>query len=268
MTQLSREERFRLAAEAEDGMPVSAGPRVGHARTAEGGGRFLYLDLLRVRESERPALVTQISALVAKAAAASADEERDPTGAAAGNATEALALLSANLQRMWEQGDDPTLDYRRAVRSLLLVEPLEPARRWAAKIGLDRPDIPATESNGREKSERKGSPEHPDSRDFNECITSYDPAAWYAEAIKRCQPTLASPDVSTDPEAITRLVRDLALASHRAVEDIKADRSAPLERFGAIFAFRVMEMFRAAIAGAEGIAGADQPADSAESPSA
>ncbi len=98
MTQLTREERFRLAAEAEGGMPVSAGPRVGHIRTAEGGGRFLYLDLLSVRESARPALIAQIKELVA--ATTSADEERDPSGAATAGRAGVIRKL-VNLAVKW-----------------------------------------------------------------------------------------------------------------------------------------------------------------------
>ncbi len=64
MTQASREERFRQAAEAEDGMPGSAGGRVLHVRSAVESGRALYVDLSGVPDENRPAVVAEIKELV------------------------------------------------------------------------------------------------------------------------------------------------------------------------------------------------------------
>ena len=63
------EERFRQAAEAEDGMPVSAGARVAHVRRAVEAGRIFYVDLSGVPEDERPAVVAEIKELVDRAGA-------------------------------------------------------------------------------------------------------------------------------------------------------------------------------------------------------
>jgi hypothetical protein len=67
MTGRSSEERFREAAEAEDGMPVSAGARIAHIHTAAEAGRIFYVDLSSLPEAERPAVVTEIKELVARA---------------------------------------------------------------------------------------------------------------------------------------------------------------------------------------------------------
>jgi hypothetical protein len=67
MTQASREERFRQAAEAEDGMPISAGARVFHVRSAVESGRALYVDLSGVPDEKRPAVVAEIKELVHRA---------------------------------------------------------------------------------------------------------------------------------------------------------------------------------------------------------
>ena len=67
MTQSSREERFRQAAEAEDGMPVSAGARVLHVRSAVESGRALYIDLSGVPDERRPTVVAEIKELVHRA---------------------------------------------------------------------------------------------------------------------------------------------------------------------------------------------------------
>jgi hypothetical protein len=69
MTHASREELFRQAAEAEGGMPVSAGARVIHVRLAVESGRAFYVDLSGVPEDKRPALVAQIKELVNQASA-------------------------------------------------------------------------------------------------------------------------------------------------------------------------------------------------------
>jgi hypothetical protein len=67
MTQLSSDELFRQAAEAEDGMPVSAGARMAHMRMALASGRALYVDLSGIPEDKRPALVIEIKELVNRA---------------------------------------------------------------------------------------------------------------------------------------------------------------------------------------------------------
>ena len=68
MTRTS-EERFRQAAEAEGGVPVSAGARIAHVRMAVEAGRVFYVDLSSLPESERPAVVAEIKELVDRAVA-------------------------------------------------------------------------------------------------------------------------------------------------------------------------------------------------------
>jgi hypothetical protein len=67
MSPANPEERFRQAAEAENGMPVSAGARVTHVRAAVAMGRGLYIDLSGVPEGERITVVAEIKALVDRA---------------------------------------------------------------------------------------------------------------------------------------------------------------------------------------------------------
>ena len=69
MTNTPPEELFRQAAEAESGMPVSAGAR---------GKAVFWLDLTPVPEGKRGALVTQIKELVSRA---SVPEHRDASDA-------------------------------------------------------------------------------------------------------------------------------------------------------------------------------------------
>ncbi len=64
MTKTSSDELFRKAAEAEDGMPVSAGARLVHRRLEVDSGRGLYVDLSGVPEANRPIVVAEIKALV------------------------------------------------------------------------------------------------------------------------------------------------------------------------------------------------------------
>jgi hypothetical protein len=73
------EERFRQAAEAEDGMPVSAGARVAHVRRAVEAGRIFYVDLSGVPEDERPAVVAEIKELVDRAGARVSGKTPDPS---------------------------------------------------------------------------------------------------------------------------------------------------------------------------------------------
>ena len=81
MTQLTREERFRRAAEAEGGMPVSAGLRIGHVRAGAEEGRIIYVDLSSVPELERPRVIARIRELVNEAAGRSAVEQPGAIGA-------------------------------------------------------------------------------------------------------------------------------------------------------------------------------------------
>jgi hypothetical protein len=67
MTDLSPEELFRKAAEAEGGMPVSAGARLAQVRQAVESGRAFYVNLSAVPEDKRPALIAEIQELVARA---------------------------------------------------------------------------------------------------------------------------------------------------------------------------------------------------------
>lgn len=61
---MTPDDRFRQAAEAEDGQQVSAGARVGHVRAAVESGRGLYIDLSAVPSTERPELVARIRSFV------------------------------------------------------------------------------------------------------------------------------------------------------------------------------------------------------------
>jgi hypothetical protein len=67
MSHANPEERFRQAAEAENGMPVSAGVRSTYAPMAVAAGRSLYVDLSSIPEGERMAVVSEIKALVDRA---------------------------------------------------------------------------------------------------------------------------------------------------------------------------------------------------------
>jgi hypothetical protein len=78
MTGTSSEERFRKAAEAEGGIPVSAGARISHVRMAVEAGRVFYVDLSSLPEDERPALVAQINALVDQAVARVSAQRMNP----------------------------------------------------------------------------------------------------------------------------------------------------------------------------------------------
>jgi len=64
MTHTSSTERFRQVAQAEDGMPISAGARVAHLRLALESGRALYVDLSAVPEDQRTALIGEIKEMV------------------------------------------------------------------------------------------------------------------------------------------------------------------------------------------------------------
>jgi hypothetical protein len=79
MTRMTSDERFRQAAEAEGGMPISAGARVAHVRMAVESGRMIYVDLSGIPEGERPGVVAEIKALVERASARAAGENASTT---------------------------------------------------------------------------------------------------------------------------------------------------------------------------------------------
>ena len=67
MARNASEKRFRDAAEAEGGMPVSAGARIVHVRTAAEVGPVFYVDLSTLPEEDRPAVIEEIRAVVSRA---------------------------------------------------------------------------------------------------------------------------------------------------------------------------------------------------------
>jgi hypothetical protein len=67
MTNASSDELLRQAAEAEAGMPISAGARLAHARKAVETGRAFYVDLSGVPEGQRPAVIAEIREVVNRA---------------------------------------------------------------------------------------------------------------------------------------------------------------------------------------------------------
>jgi hypothetical protein len=77
MNGTSSQDLFRQAAEAEDGMPSSAGARVAHVRAAVQSGRALYVDLSAIPDDKRGPVVAQITELV-KRASASATQPQSP----------------------------------------------------------------------------------------------------------------------------------------------------------------------------------------------
>jgi hypothetical protein len=79
MTHASSEELFRQAAEAEGGIPVSAGARVAHVRGAVEAGRALYVDLSGVPEDNRLAVIAEIKELVNRARARASQKGAPPT---------------------------------------------------------------------------------------------------------------------------------------------------------------------------------------------
>jgi hypothetical protein len=76
MKHTTAEQRFRRAAEAEGGAPISAGARVAHVRLAIESGRAIVVDLAGVPEEQRSTLIADIKELVRKAS------ERSSTGEA------------------------------------------------------------------------------------------------------------------------------------------------------------------------------------------
>jgi hypothetical protein len=67
MTQLSPDELYRKALEAEGGEPVSAGARVAHVIAALEQGRAVYVDLSAVPEAKRPVVVAEIRSVIDRA---------------------------------------------------------------------------------------------------------------------------------------------------------------------------------------------------------
>lgn len=67
MTEPDADERFRAAAEAEGGAPVSAGARVSHLEMALAAGRTVRVDLAGVPAERRAAVIGEIAALVREA---------------------------------------------------------------------------------------------------------------------------------------------------------------------------------------------------------
>jgi hypothetical protein len=61
---MTREERLRRAAEAEDGQPVSAGARVAQVNAAVASGRGMYVDLSKIPDGDRQAVAAQIRTLI------------------------------------------------------------------------------------------------------------------------------------------------------------------------------------------------------------
>lgn len=78
MSQTARDDLFRQAAEAEGGMPVSAGARIIHVRTAGEKGRAFYVDLSGIPEEKRAALILQIKELVQRASASPTNADARP----------------------------------------------------------------------------------------------------------------------------------------------------------------------------------------------
>jgi len=72
MTERTRQELFRRAAEAENGLPVSAGARVSHVHLALATGRAFQIDLSGIPDEQRAAVISDIQQLVNQARAGSA----------------------------------------------------------------------------------------------------------------------------------------------------------------------------------------------------
>jgi hypothetical protein len=63
-------ESFHDAAQAENGMAISAGARASHVRTAVAAGRSYQVDLSRVPEADRAAVIARIQEIVNAASGA------------------------------------------------------------------------------------------------------------------------------------------------------------------------------------------------------
>jgi hypothetical protein len=77
MAPTSTDELFRKAAEAEGGMPVSAGARESHIRLAIEGGRSFHVDLTGVPPDRRARVVAEIKDLIKRASETPAPNQRD-----------------------------------------------------------------------------------------------------------------------------------------------------------------------------------------------
>ncbi len=78
MTNTSTEQMFRQAAEAEDGMTISAGARVAHVRLALESGRAVTVDLSQVPADLRASLLAVIREMVKLTAARSPKSDVKP----------------------------------------------------------------------------------------------------------------------------------------------------------------------------------------------
>ncbi len=78
MTPASAEDRFRAAAEAEGGEPVSAGARIFQVRAAVDAGRVFYVDLSSLPDEARPPVIAEIKELVERAVARTKEPRADP----------------------------------------------------------------------------------------------------------------------------------------------------------------------------------------------
>lgn len=67
MSAETERELFRKAAEAENGMPVSAGARLSHVAAARASGRVVELDLSEVPADDRPDVLAAIQDLIGRA---------------------------------------------------------------------------------------------------------------------------------------------------------------------------------------------------------
>jgi hypothetical protein len=84
MNAASTPDLFRQAAEAENGMPISAGARVAHVRAAVQAGRALYIDLSAVPEDQRATLIDQINQLVGRASKTTSQAPSQTSGPSRG----------------------------------------------------------------------------------------------------------------------------------------------------------------------------------------
>jgi hypothetical protein len=68
MTNVSPEDLYRKALEAEGGQSVSAGARVAQVKVAIESGRTFYVDLSAIAPEKRPAVIAEIDELIKRAA--------------------------------------------------------------------------------------------------------------------------------------------------------------------------------------------------------
>ena len=80
MVPIAPDDRFRAAAEAENGQPVSAGGRVAHESAWVTSGRGVYLDLTAVPEQLRGRILSDIQDLIRTAVGPSPARAETPSG--------------------------------------------------------------------------------------------------------------------------------------------------------------------------------------------